>query len=93
MHLQNDEIWEEFKIYFEKTNPNFIESLLKINPKLSQRDLKYCSYIAAGLSTKEISNLIGLSIRTIETSRYRIKRKLNLSKEVNLISFIRNLKN
>jgi PAS domain S-box-containing protein len=80
--------WQEIQIEFEKIRPHFFKSLIASFPSLTPNDLKHCYYIVSGLSSGEVSELINLTIRSVETSRYRIKRKLNLTKETSLFDFL-----
>jgi len=83
--------WESFKLHFEKVHPDFFTKLLQRNPSLTQNDLRLCGFIKMNLSTKEIAKILNISDRAIQTARYRIKKKLNLSAEENLIQFIQSL--
>ena len=83
--------WESFKMHFENVHPDFFGKLLKQCNVLTQNDLRTCAYIKLNLSTKDIANILNVSVRTIQTSRYRIKKKLNLPVEVNLVQFIQGL--
>ena len=85
------EIWNDFKIQFEKTRPGFFVKLKEIAPNLSVNELKHCSYILANLRTKDVANLINVSPRSVETARYRIKKKLFLSKDDSLFDFLQNV--
>ncbi|MCK5856240.1 MAG: tetratricopeptide repeat protein [Bacteroidales bacterium] len=80
--------WGSFKMHFEQVHPNFFNALLSKNNALTQNDLRLCGYIKLNLSTKEIANILNVSDRTIQTSRYRIKKKLELPAEVNLVQYI-----
>lgn len=91
MMLNNEDVWEDFKYQFEKTRPHFYKKLLAVNPNLTVSDLKQCSYVIARLSSKEVSNLVNISYRSIETSRYRLKKKLNLEPNTKLYHFLQNL--
>lgn len=91
MMLNNEDVWKNFKYQFEKTKPHFYKKLLAINPNLTISDLKNCSYIIARLSSKEVSNLTNTSHRSVETSRYRLKKKLDLKPDVKLYHFLQNL--
>ncbi len=83
--------WESFKMHFENVHPDFFGKLLSRNNALTQNDLRLCGYMKLNLSTKDIANILNVSDRTIQTSRYRIKKKLNLPQEVNLVQFIQSL--
>jgi DNA-binding CsgD family transcriptional regulator len=43
------------------------------------------------LSSKEIAQLLTISVRGVEISRYRLRKKLGLPKEMNLSSYFTNL--
>jgi len=83
--------WDSFKLHFEQVHPDFFEKLLKVNSSLTQNDLRLCGYIKLNLSTKEIAMILNVSDRAIQTTRYRIKKKLNLPTAQSLIQFIQNL--
>jgi len=89
--ISEDELWQDFKIQFEKTHPQFFIKLTNICSDLSVNDLKHCSYIISKLSNKDVANLISISPRSVETARYRIKKKIGLNKENNLFEFLQNL--
>lgn len=86
--IDEKDIWEDFKIQFENVRKGFFENLKDRTPKLTVNDLKHCAYVATKLSTKEVSNLINASPRSVETSRYRIKKKIGLSKEQSLYDYL-----
>jgi tetratricopeptide (TPR) repeat protein len=67
-----------------EANEEFYAKLLKQHPSLSSVELKICALLKLNLSTKEIANLTNRSIRTIDSTRNRIRRKLNLGSEENI---------
>ena len=91
MLSEEELIWDDFKIMFEKINPNFFTKLKKVAPDLSINELKHCTYIVAKLKTKDVANLINVSPRSVETARYRIKKKINLNKEQSLYDYLQNI--
>jgi len=60
------------------------------HPDLSPRELRLCAYLKMNLSTKEIAPLMNISIRGVEIGRYRLRKKLNLDREDNLINYLMN---
>jgi DNA-binding CsgD family transcriptional regulator len=80
--------WEDFKVYFENVNPNFLKNLSNIYPQLTGKDLKYCCYIKMNMSNKDICHLLGINQESVRTHRYRLKRKMTLSKSQNLLHFL-----
>ena len=89
--ITENDIWTEFKIQFEKIRPNFFKDLKAINPNLTVNDLKHCAYIITNLKVKEVANLIYISHRSVETARYRLRKKLYLEKNTKLYDFLNNL--
>src|SRR5215831_7900374 len=47
--------------------------------RLSNRELQVLSLIGRGLSSREAAESLGLSVKTVETHRQSLKRKLNLA--------------
>lgn len=82
---------EIFDVNFERVHSNFFNALKHIDPSLSKRDLRLCALIKMNLTNKEISNILNISNRGVETARYRIRKKLNLSSSENLTLFLENL--
>ncbi|SNR17474.1 tetratricopeptide repeat protein [Tenacibaculum jejuense] len=80
--------WKEFKATFEQVNQNFYSKLKESYPDLTPSELKLCSLLKLNLSTKDISNLMGISYDSVKMGRYRVRKKLKLSREVNLVGFI-----
>lgn len=76
---QNDKIWAEFRMRFEKIHPDFYRRLLRDYPSLTESDLRIISFIKLNLTTKEIADLTFLQLNTIKASRKRIRQKLNLT--------------
>lgn len=89
--LKFEDDWEKITLHFEKTNPDFISTLLLENGNISKNEIKHCIYINMNLSTKEVANLLNISIRSVESARYRLKKKLNIPKEESLENYINEL--
>lgn len=70
---------------------NFIRQLKQKYPELTMPDMKLCALPKMDFSTKEIANLLNISVRGLETRRYRLRKKLDLNSEVHLPSFFDNL--
>ena len=88
-----DEDWEHFAHHFDQVHVNFLKNLREHFPQLSSNDYKLCAYLRMNLSTKEIAPLLNISVRGVEGSRYRLRRKLNLPNDANLTEFILGLAN
>lgn len=91
-HRRMDEDFETAKTELENIHPEFFSRLQeKAGNTLTRLDLKHCSYISMGLSTKEISSRMGVAPKSILMSRYRIKQKLGLGKEEGLDAWLMNM--
>ena len=84
--------WAEFKGHFDRAYPNFFDELSKINKNLTIQDLRLCAYLKSGQTTKEVAQFTGLSVRSIESRRYRLRKKLGLGRNNSLFDFIQKLK-
>ncbi|WP_158795459.1 triple tyrosine motif-containing protein [Pedobacter sp. L105] len=84
---KNDD-WNQFAIYFDQVHNNFLTILKNKYPGLSSTDLKLCAYLRLNLSSKEIAQLMNISLKGVEISRYRIRKKMELTTEVNLYDFL-----
>lgn len=88
--LQGDQQWNEFEEIFNQLHDNFIQRLKNSYPDLTPRDMRLCAYLRMNFNTKEIAPLLGISVRGVEDTRYRIRKKLQLSSDVNITEFILN---
>ncbi len=86
--LKNEDHWKEFDLYFNQVDKDFIQSLREKHSELTPHDLRMCSLIRINLSTKEIAYLLNVSTRAVEQGRYRLKKRLGLGKEEDLIRYI-----
>ncbi len=86
--LKSDSINARFEKQFEEVYPNFFKDLVQKSDRLSQNDIRLCAYLKMNQNTHEIAQLSGVSVRTIESQKYRLKKKLNLPKEENLIQYL-----
>ncbi len=89
--ITDEGLWSDFKMQFEQIRPDFFKKLKKLHPNLSVNDMKHCSYIVSNLKNKDVANLINVSTRSVETARYRIKKKLNLEKGEDLYSYLQRI--
>ncbi|QKJ29905.1 transcriptional regulator [Mucilaginibacter mali] len=85
---KKDDDWNNFAIYFDQVHNNFLSVMKAKYPSLSPTDLKLCAYLRLNLTSKEIAQLLNISLKGVEISRYRVRKKLQLSTEVNLYNFL-----
>ncbi|SIQ69486.1 Tetratricopeptide repeat-containing protein [Chryseobacterium sp. RU37D] len=73
-------------------NKEFMEKLSGIFPFLSEQDLKLCAYFRLNLSSKEISLLENITPGSVRVYKTKIKAKLGLGKEEDLVVFLNTIK-
>uniref|UniRef100_UPI001F8ED837 triple tyrosine motif-containing protein n=1 Tax=Nostoc sp. CMAA1605 TaxID=2055159 RepID=UPI001F8ED837 len=83
-----DEDWKQFSIHFNSVHSNFLINLKKAFPALNAHELKLCAYLRMNLSSKEIAQLLSISVRGVEISRYRLRKKLQVPAKEDLFQFL-----
>lgn len=84
----DNKLWDDFKLYFEQTNPHFLLLLAKKHPDLTPKDLKYCCYLKMNMTNDDIRNLLGINQESVRTHKYRLKKKMLLSKDDDLRGYL-----
>lgn len=90
-NLSGDNGDEEFKNFFERVHPDFYKMLSERWPDLTQRDLRLCAFIYLGMNTKEIATLTYREVRSVESARNRLRKKLGIENADDLQSFLQEL--
>ncbi|MFY0653504.1 MAG: tetratricopeptide repeat protein [Cyclobacteriaceae bacterium] len=83
--------WKEFEMRFISVNKSFYQNLLKRFPSLTQSDQRLCALVKLNFSSKDMSRLLGISVESVHTTRYRLRKKLQLDKNANLSEFLSNV--
>jgi DNA-binding CsgD family transcriptional regulator len=87
-NIEDKKDWKVFESNFDKVHENFLQSLSKRYPDLTPKDLRLSAYLRMNLQTKEIAPLMNISVRGVEISRYRLRKKLDLPHDSNLTEFM-----
>ena len=88
--ISSEKSYEEFDKIFTNVYPKFYK-ILNDKHNLSQTYLRLAAYIRMNQSNNEIAKICGVSIRTVETQRYRLSKLLTLDKSENLNSYIQRI--
>ncbi|MEM6843639.1 MAG: LuxR C-terminal-related transcriptional regulator [Bacteroidota bacterium] len=67
---------------------NFKSCLLQKFPHLTANDLKICSLLRQNFSSKEIARTLNITPGSVNTSRYRLRKKLSLSTDTDLVIYL-----
>jgi tetratricopeptide (TPR) repeat protein len=84
----HNNIWEEFDLAFSNVHNRFYERLFEICPNLSATEIKIAALLKLNLSTKEMAAISFKSESSIKTARHRLRQKLNIGENDNLVAFL-----
>ncbi len=88
----NKEVFKEFEFRFKQVHNDFFDKLLKRYPELTPNELRLCAFLKLNMSSKQISEITRQRISTIETARYRLRKKLGITNlQTNLITLLSQL--
>jgi AraC family chitin signaling transcriptional activator len=87
-NLNSKQDWLTFEEAFNNADKDFFKKIKELHPSLSSGDLRLCVYLRLNLSSKEIAPLLNISPRSVEIKRYRLRKKLALSRDDSLTSYI-----
>jgi ligand-binding sensor domain-containing protein/DNA-binding CsgD family transcriptional regulator len=82
--------WEQFAVHFDKVHSDFLVSIKAAYPNLTPSELKLCAYLRLSLSSKEIAQIMNITMKSVELGRHRLRKKLGISPNVNLFNFLLN---
>lgn len=87
-NLSSEADWNVFEVNFNNAYEGFFKKIKSSHPVLTPNDLRMCAYLRMNLSSKEIAPLLNISVRSVEVSRYRLRKKLEIEHDKNLIDYI-----
>lgn len=73
---REENVWKMFRTYFEAVNQSFFDRLYRLAPTLTNAETRMCAFIIVNLTTKEIAILTNRSVRTVETIKHNLRKKL-----------------
>lgn len=84
-------IWEEFEIRFKEVHKEFYNELHKAHPDLTLNEVKICAFLRLNMTSKEISAITHQSVKSINMARFRLRKKLHIDRDENLIAYLKGL--
>lgn len=87
-NISSDDDWSMFQHNFDRIHENFFVKLKERYANLTDADLRLCAFLHLNLSSKEIANLMNISIKGVEVARYRLRKKLDLPTGKSLTEFL-----
>ncbi len=86
--LRVQEDWKQFEYHFDRVHGDFLKRLTTQFTDLTPGEQKLCAFLRLKMDTKEIANLMAISLRGVEVTRYRLRKKFKLETQQNLAKFI-----
>ncbi len=86
--VNTDKSWHELEKHLKNVHFEFLKRLKEKFPTISPRELDLSTYLLMNMSTKEIAEIMNISGAGVELARYRLRKKLGLTKKENLIGFL-----
>ena len=80
-----------FEANFERVHDDFFQELKTYFPDLTSKELRLCALVKMNLTNKEIAPILNISLRGVETARYRLRKRLSLDHEENMVEFLEKL--
>ena len=77
-----------FKDSFNRNNPRFLEILLRKYPTLTQREISICMYLKLNYSSADISKELDVTLASVDTYRYNIRKKMGVERKASLVSHL-----
>lgn len=86
--ISEEDNWNFFKEAFTNADKDFFKKAKALHPELTANDLRLCAYLRLNLSSKEIAPLLNISVKSVEIKRYRLRKKMDLERNIQLADYI-----
>ena len=77
--------------FHERVHHEFFTQLKATFPDLTAKELQLCAFVRMNLTNKEIASILNISVRGVETARYRLRKRLGMSQEDDMAQFLEKL--
>jgi len=84
-------VWGEFEMRFQQVHEDFYARLKEHYPDLTPNEKKICAFLLLNMTTKDISSITFQSIKSIQVARTRLRKKMGMTRDENLIAFLQQL--
>jgi tetratricopeptide (TPR) repeat protein len=86
-----DKSWEDFRVVFEYVHKDFFEKLMKHAGSLTTTDLRFLALLKMNLNSADMATMLAVSQTSLRTTRYRLRKKLQLPEDASLQQFVHHL--
>ncbi len=90
-HISTANERKDFEVRIEEEYANFFYKLQSQYPSLTEKDRKLCSFLLLDLSSKEIASILNIASSSVDKSRHRLRKKLELDSDIELSTFLKDL--
>jgi DNA-binding CsgD family transcriptional regulator len=87
-NINNSDDWKIFEEAFNNADKDFLKKMKSKHNSLTPNDLRLSAYLRLNLSSKEIAPLFNISTKSVEVKRYRLRKKMDLPREIGLTDYI-----
>ncbi|MFA9391190.1 MAG: helix-turn-helix transcriptional regulator [Prolixibacteraceae bacterium] len=91
VNIDTEQNWKKVLLDFNELYPNFTVRLSAEHPNLSQNDIKLCILLQLKMTSLEIAQMLSVSVAAVNKGRQRLRKKLELSGEKDLIEYLRSI--
>ncbi|MDY0026481.1 MAG: tetratricopeptide repeat protein [Lentimicrobium sp.] len=84
-------VWSEFEIRFQQVHEDFYKKLSEAYPDLTPNETKLCAFLRLNMTTKDISAITFQSIKSIQVARGRLRKKMGITRDDNLVTMLQQL--
>jgi tetratricopeptide (TPR) repeat protein/DNA-binding CsgD family transcriptional regulator len=86
-----DRDWDDFRNIFQQVHQTFFDQLQTVSPELTPADTRLAALIRLNLPSKDIATILGISQDSLRIARYRLRKKLGLTRGDSLSRFVTTL--
>jgi tetratricopeptide (TPR) repeat protein/DNA-binding CsgD family transcriptional regulator len=88
MKILTDDDWRAYQKHFSAVHKDFMRRAEQDLSDLTAGELRLFMLLRQGFDSKDMADVLGISLSGIKKSRHRLRKKLNLSEEENLEAFV-----
>jgi DNA-binding CsgD family transcriptional regulator len=85
------EDWKNFEQIFDSVYPHYLQNFSMVFPELTDGEVRLCALLKLNLETKQIASILNLTSEGVKVAKYRLRKKLRLTTDENLIVFFNSI--
>lgn len=83
--------WKDFELRFKEVHSDFYNKLTENYPNLTSSEYRLCAFLRLNMTSKEIAGFTFQTPESLKIARYRLRKKLGIDRDENLVSFLMKL--